>query len=48
MYDKFVAEVIYIDTTIFILKTKCDTYKSDLEKKTIDADKKNHDTSGLG
>ena len=31
----------------FVLKTKYDTNKSDLEKKIDDADKKTPDTSGL-
>ena len=31
----------------FVLKTKYDTNKSDLEKKIGDADKKTPDTSGL-
>ena len=33
MYDKLVAKVNTIDTTAFVLKTKCDADKSDLEKK---------------
>ena len=40
MYDKLVAKVNNIDVSRFILKTKYDTDKSDLEKK-------NPDTSGL-
>ena len=39
-YDKLVANVNYIDTTGFVLKTTYDTDKSDLEKKISDADKK--------
>ena len=38
--DKLVTEVDNIDTTEFLLKTKYDTDKSDLEKKISDADKK--------
>ena len=41
VYDKLVAEVNNIDTTGFVLKTKYDTDKSDLEKKISDVDKKN-------
>ena len=33
MYDKLVEKVNNIDTSGFVLKTKCDTDKSDLEKK---------------
>ena len=40
MYNKLVAKVNNIDTFRFILKTKYDTNKSDLEKKISDADKK--------
>ena len=40
VYDKFVAKVNNIDTSIFVLKSKYDTDKSDLEKKIPD-------TSGL-
>ena len=40
MYDKLVAKVNSVDTSIFFLKTKYDTDKSDLEKKICDADKK--------
>ena len=39
-YDKLVAKVDNIDTTRFVLKTKYQIDKSDLEKKIIDADKK--------
>ena len=38
--DKLVTKVDNIDTTEFLLKTKYDTDKSDLEKKISDADKK--------
>ena len=47
MYDKLVAKVNNIDISGFVLKTKYDTDKSDLEKKISDADKKIPDTSGL-
>ena len=40
VYDKLVGKV-NIDTSGFVLKTKFNTDKSDLEKKTSDADKKN-------
>ena len=46
-YDKLVTKVDGIDTTGFVLKTKYDTDKSDLEKKISDAEKKIPDTSGL-
>ena len=39
MYDKLVAKVNNSDTSGFVLKTKYDTDKSDLEKKVTDADK---------
>ena len=39
-YDKLVAKVNNIDTGGFVLKTKCDTDKSELENKIPD-------TSGL-
>ena len=45
--DKLVAKVNNIDTTVFVLKTKYDTDKSDLENKISDADKKNPDRSDL-
>ena len=45
VYDKLVAKVNAIDTSVFVLKY--DTDKSDLEKKITDADKKIPDTSGL-
>ena len=47
MYDKLVAKVNNIDTSGFVLKTKYDTDKPDLEKKISDSDKKIPDTSGL-
>ena len=40
MYDKLVTKVNDIDTSEFVLKTKCDTHKSNLEKKVSDTDKK--------
>ena len=43
-YDKLVEKVDNIDTTGFVLKTTCDTDKSDLEKKISDANKKIPDT----
>ena len=46
-YDKLVEKVNNIDTTGFVLKTTSDTDKSDLEKKTNDADKKILDTNNL-
>ena len=39
-YNKLVTKAGNIDTTGFILKTKYDTDKSDLEKKISDAEKK--------
>ena len=47
VYDKLVAKVNNIDIGRFVLKTKYDTDKSELEKKTRDSDKKIPDTSGL-
>ena len=44
---KLVEKVNNIDTTGFVLKTTSDTDKSDLEKKTNDADKKILDTNNL-
>ena len=40
MYDKLIAEVNTIDISGFVLKTKYNTDKSDLEKKISAADKK--------
>ena len=40
VYDKLVKKVNDIDTTDFVLKTACDTNKSDLEKKFSDVNKK--------
>ena len=39
-FDKLVLKVNSIDTSEFVLKTKYDTGKSDLEKKISDAEKK--------
>ena len=39
MYDKLVAKVNNIDISGFVLKTKYDTDKSDLEKKILDTRK---------
>ena len=47
MYDKLVAKVNNIDTSGFVLKTKYDTDKPDLEKKISDSEKKIADTNGL-
>ena len=41
IYNKLVAKVNNTDTTEFVLKTKYDTDKSDLENKISDGDKKN-------
>ena len=40
MYDELITKVNNIDTNRFVLKTKYDTYKLDLEKEISDADKK--------
>ena len=37
MYDKLVAKVINIDTSDFVLKTKYNTDKTELERKIPDA-----------
>ena len=47
VHDKLVTKVNNIDISGFVLKTKCDTGKSDLEKKISDAGKKIADSSGL-
>ena len=47
VYDKFVAKVNNSDTSGFVLKTKYETDKSDLEKKISDAGKTIADTSRL-
>ena len=46
-YDKFVAKVDNIDTTIFVSKTKYERDRSDLEDKTNKVDKKIPDISDL-
>ena len=46
-YNKLVAKVDNIDTIGFVLKTKYNTDKSDLEKKISDAEKKIPNTSDL-
>ena len=46
MYDKLVVKVTTIDTSGFVLKTKYDTDKSNLEKKINDTEKKRN-TSGV-
>ena len=46
-YDKLVTKLDKIDTTRFVLKTKYDTDKSDLENKLSDAEKKISNTSDL-
>ena len=47
VYDKLVAKVNNIETSGFVLKTKCEIYKSDLEKKISDADKDIPGASGF-
>ena len=47
VYDKLVAKVNKTGTTGFVLKTKYDTDKLDLENKISDADKKIPDTNSL-
>ena len=47
MYDKLVAKENNIDTSEFVLKTKYDTAKLDLEKKISDADKEISDNIEL-
>ena len=47
MSDKLVRKVNNIDIDGFILKTKHDTVKLDLEKKISNADKQILDTSGV-
>ena len=45
VYEQLVTKVDNIDTTRFVLKTKYDTEKSDLEKKINDTEKKIPDTN---
>ena len=47
LYDKLVAKVNNIDTSEYVLKSKYNMDKSDLEKKINNADKKICDASGL-
>ena len=47
VYNKLIDKVNNVDTSGFILKTKYDTHKLDLQKKISDADKKIPDTNGL-
>ena len=47
VYDKLVAKVNIVNISRFVLKTKYDTDKSDLESKISDADETIPDTSGL-
>ena len=37
IYDSLVEKVNNIDTSGFVLKTKCDTEKSEIEKQILDA-----------
>ena len=46
-YNKLVTKVANIDTTGFVLKTKYDADKSDLEKRISDVDRKIPDTSAF-
>ena len=47
MYDELVEKLNSVDISGFVLKTKYDADKSDLEKKISDAYKKIPDTSKL-
>ena len=47
VYDKLVTKVNNIGNTGFVLKTKYDTDKSDVENKICDAEKKIANTSTL-
>ena len=47
MYNKLVTKINNIDTSGFVLKTKYNADKSELEKKISDTDKKIPDTSGF-
>ena len=47
VYNKLVEKVNNIDTSGFVLKTKYDTDKSDLENKISDAHNKIPDNSGF-
>ena len=46
-FNNLVGRVNNINTTGFVLKSKYDTDKSDLEKKVSNADKKIPDVNGL-
>ena len=46
-YDKLVAKVNGIDTTNFVLRTRCEKDGSDFEEKINKIDKKNPDVSDL-
>ena len=46
-YNKLIDKVNNVDASGFVLKTKYDTHKLDLQKKISDADKKIPDTNGL-
>ena len=47
VYNKLINKVNNVDASGFVLKTKYDTHKLDLQKKISDADKKIPDTNGL-
>ena len=47
VYDKVVTKVNAINTSVFVLKSHCNTGKSGLEKKIDDADKKIANTSRI-
>ena len=47
VYNKLIDKVNNVDASGFVLKTKYDTHKLDLQKKISDADKKIPDTNGL-
>ena len=47
VYNKLIDKVNNVDASGFVLKTKYDTHKLDLQNKISDADKKIPDTNGL-
>ena len=47
VYNKLIDKVNNVDASGFVLKTKYDTHKLDLQKKISDADKKIPDTNGF-
>ena len=47
VYDKLVAKVNNVDISRFVLKSKCDSDKPDLERKISDTTKKIPNTSEL-